>query len=50
MQKHQTITETEFYEMLLVILTDELVANCSKEENGIKVDFLNGQNFLLSIQ
>lgn len=44
------ITRNELTEEILTILGDEIVATFDKDENGIKINFLNGQQFLITVR
>ena len=47
--KNQRINEEQLLEQLETILKDELVATIKREEQQLKISFVNGQQFSLSI-
>lgn len=50
MKNAEVITTEELAEEIITILKDEIVATFSKEDDAVKIKFLNGQSFMLTIK
>lgn len=45
----EVVTEGQLTDEIITVLRDEIVAQFTKEENAVKIKFLNGQNFILTV-